>query len=207
MIDCKNCVNRGSNQCPLLKGESVENIIKYQCPIYEKFEEKNPTPLEALKNIRELSEECKNFTLTNFIKSNCDIVEQALKRLEELERKDLYFENFHNTSWNNKIPLSTIINGLSQEEKYKFFEDCYYRYGHIMEKFATELKRNETLQLENKALHQVIAYQKEVLNALQDNFNLWKSRTGSSMLEILQHTTMTPTETKAVIEFFGGVKE
>lgn len=36
-MDCKDCVNCGSNKCPLLKGESLQNIIKYQCPIYEKF--------------------------------------------------------------------------------------------------------------------------------------------------------------------------
>ncbi len=64
----------------------------------------------------------------------------------------------------------------------------------------------EELELENKGLKIVIDCLKEVLNTLQDNFILYKSRSGDN-LEIIQVHSMTPQEVKVITSFFGGINE
>lgn len=87
LVDCSKCIKQGSTSCPLLNGEIKENIIKYQCPLFEalpNIEEnisKELSPLESLNWIR-------GYEWANpKIKDKLDSIEVILKAFNSI--KDL----------------------------------------------------------------------------------------------------------------------
>lgn len=46
LVDCSKCLNLGSTTCPMSHGELLENVIRYQCPLYTK-----ESPLDILKDL------------------------------------------------------------------------------------------------------------------------------------------------------------
>lgn len=46
LVDCSKCLNLGSNVCPMSHGELLENVIRYQCPLYTK-----ESSLDILKDL------------------------------------------------------------------------------------------------------------------------------------------------------------
>lgn len=117
---------------------------------------------------------------------------EALERIKNIE---IYSEK--------EVDDNDYCTSYSFAEYEGTLEDLHTKDTLILENAIVQL---EEAELENKGLKIVIEYQKQILNALRNNFNLYKSRDGAN-LEIIQTDQMNPDEVAAVKEFFGGISE
>ncbi len=114
LVRCEKCIRQGSTSCPLLNGETKENIIRYQCPLFEALEEPKPTPLEALNIIRvyKLLSKSSNTPVCYIDLKQCfpeewGVVEKELRALEII--KELFDFDFAIRFGDNQ-PMIKITN-------------------------------------------------------------------------------------------------
>lgn len=134
---CNRTISISSGVDEVNGDDEIEKLFDLiQAGLVEKVEvqlvEKELDAMRELDEIIEYITEDKKVKYKSTILFDCEIIKDALLKAQAQEK---LFKHIRRNDMEHLIPLSSIIGGLSQDDKHKFIEHIYYTWAELNEKY------------------------------------------------------------------------